>query len=136
MPKSLSLCGFFEDGKYPKLILAVGAIFLLFLQLAIFIAVYNQSGLKSRVFILDSNGRKIYESSSPTLSAYEKMMFENNFGPLRNYTTEIESELVPFNYRAWILLARRNSYWSHPDALFHGAGLAHSSQRKPRRGNL
>ncbi len=33
------------------------------------------------------------------------MVFENNFGPLRDYTTQIESEVSPFNYRAWILLA-------------------------------
>ncbi len=105
MAKSLSLFELFEDGKYPKLILAVGAILLLFLQLGIFAAVYSQSGLKSRVYVLDSNGRKIYESSSPALSAYEKMVFENNFGSLRDYTTQIESELAPFNYRAWILLA-------------------------------
>ncbi len=105
MAKSLSLSELFEDGKYPKLILAVGAILLLLLQLGIFVAVYNQSGLKSRVYILDSDGRKIYESSGPALSAYEKMVFENNFGSLRDYTTQVESDLAPFNYRAWILLA-------------------------------
>jgi uncharacterized integral membrane protein len=105
MPKSLSLSPFFEDAKYPKLVLAIGAILLLLLQLGIFVAVYNQSGLKSRVWILDSSGRKIYESSGPALSAYEKMTFENNFGSLRDYTTQLESQTVPFNYRAWILLA-------------------------------
>ena len=105
MAQSLSLSEFFEDGKYPKLVLAIGAILLLLLQLGIFVAVYSQSGLKSRVSILDSGGRKIYESPGTTLSAYEKMMFENNFGSLRDYTTQIESEQVPFNYRAWILLA-------------------------------
>ncbi len=56
MAKSLSLSGLFEDSKYPRLILAVGAILLLLLQLGIFVAVYNQSGLKSRVCMLDSNG--------------------------------------------------------------------------------
>ncbi len=105
MAKNLSLSGFFEDGKYPKLVLSIGAIFLLVLQLGIFVAVYSQSGLKSRVSILDSGGRKIYESPGPTLTSYEKMMFENNFGSLRDYTTQIDSHLVPFNYRAWILLA-------------------------------
>ena len=105
MAQSLSLSEFFEDGKYPKLVLAVGAILLLLLQLGIFVAVYNQSGLKSRVCIVDSSGRKIYESPGAALSSYEKMVFENNFGPLRDYTTQIESEMVPFNFRAWILLA-------------------------------
>ncbi len=105
MAQSLSLSQFFEDGKYPKLVLALGAILLLLLQLGIFVAVYNQSGLKSRVLVLDSGGRKIYESSGTTMGAYEKMLFENNFGSLRDYHTQIESEQVPFNYRAWILLA-------------------------------
>lgn len=101
----MSLSGFFEDGKYPKMVLSIGAILVLLLQLVIFLAIYSQSGLKSRVFILDSSGRKVYESQGPSLSAYEKMMFENNFGSLRDYTTQIDSQLVPFDYRAWILLA-------------------------------
>ena len=105
MAQSLSLSGFFEDAKYPKLVLAVGAILLLLLELGIFAALYNQAGLKSRVSIVDSIGRKVYESPGGALSAYEKMVFENNFGPLRDYTTQIESETVPFNFRAWILLA-------------------------------
>jgi hypothetical protein len=105
MAKSLSLAQFFEDAKYPKLVLAIGAVSLLVLQLVIFIAVCNQSGLKGRVCVMDSAGRKIYESSGPALSSYEKMVFENNFGPLRDYTTKLESEVVPFNYRAWILMA-------------------------------
>ncbi len=105
MAKSLSLRELFEDGKYPKLILGAGAILILLLELVIFVAVYNQAGLKSRASVLDSNGRKIYESSGPTLSPYEKMEFENNFGPLREYSTQVESQMAPFNYRAWILLA-------------------------------
>jgi len=105
MPRSLSLSELFEDGKYPKLVLAIGAISLLLLELGILVAVYSQSGLKSRVSVLDSSGTKIYESSGPALSAYEKMTFENNFGSLRYYTTQIDSQTVPFNYRAWILLA-------------------------------
>jgi len=105
MAKSLSLSGFFEDSKYPRRILAIGAIVLLLLQLGIFIAFCNQSGLKSRVCVFDSAGRKIYESTGPTLSSYEKMVFESNFGPLGNYITQLQSEMAPFNYRAWILLA-------------------------------
>jgi hypothetical protein len=105
MPKSLSLSGLFEDAKYPKRVLAVGAILLLVLQVVIFAAVYNQAGLKARVCVLDPDGRKIFESTGPALSSYEKMIFENNFGPVRNYTTQLESDMVPFNFRAWILLS-------------------------------
>ena len=131
MAQSLSLSGFFEDGKYPKLVLAVGAILLILLELGIFVAVNNQSGLKSRVSMVDSNGRKVYESPGGSLSAYEKMVFENNFGPLRDYTTQIESEVVAVQLPSMDSAVRRNASRPHPDALFHGAGLAHPSQRKP-----
>ena len=56
MAGSLSLSEFFEGAKYPKLVLTVGTILLLALQLAISIAVRNQSGLKAPVYVLDSAG--------------------------------------------------------------------------------
>ncbi len=105
MAKNSSLSEFFEDGKYTRRILAVGAIFLLALELGILIAVYNQSGLKTRVCITDSKGRLLYESPGPTITSYEKMVFENNFGPLKNYTVQLQSKYQPFHFRAWLLLA-------------------------------
>ncbi len=102
---NLRLSEYFEDGKYPRKVLAVGVIVLLLLELGIFIGVYNQSGLRSRVTIVDSNGKKLYESPGSALTAYEKMVFENNYGPIRNYNTQVDSELTPFNYRAWILIS-------------------------------
>lgn len=78
---------------------------LLTLEIGILIAIYNQSGLKTRVCITDTGGRLLYESPGPTITSYEKMVFENNFGPLKNYTTQLKSNYVPFNYRGWILLA-------------------------------
>ena len=105
MAKNSSLSEFFEDGKYTRWILAVGAVLLLVLELGTLIAVYNQSGLKTRVCITDSSGRLLYESPGPTITSYEKMVFENNFGPLQNYTTQLKSKYEPFNYRSWILLA-------------------------------
>jgi hypothetical protein len=105
MAKNSSLSEFFEDGKYTRWILAVGAVLLLVLELGTLVAVYNQSGLKTRVCITDSSGRLLYESPGPTITSYEKMVFENNFGPLKNYTTQLKSKYEPFNYRSWILLA-------------------------------
>ncbi|MDR3557209.1 MAG: hypothetical protein P4L55_20840 [Syntrophobacteraceae bacterium] len=105
MARNSSLSEFFEDGKYTRRILAAGAALLLVLELGILLAVYNQSGLKTRVCITDSNARLIYESPGPTITSYEKMVFENNFGPLKNFTTQLKSQYEPFNYRAWILLA-------------------------------
>ncbi len=105
MARSSSLSEFFEDPRYTRRILAAGAALLLVLELGVLVAVYNQSGLKTRVCITDSSGRLVYESPGPTITSYEKMVFENNFGPLKNFTTQLKSQYEPFNYRAWILLA-------------------------------
>lgn len=105
MSNNPHLSGLFEGGKYPKIVLLVSAILLLVLELTIYITLSGQSGLRSRTVVSDADGAKIYESSGSTLSAYEKMTFENNFGPLRNYNTHVESEVVPFPLRTWILLA-------------------------------
>ncbi|MCE5335801.1 MAG: hypothetical protein LLG06_14560 [Desulfobacteraceae bacterium] len=105
MAQSLCLSELFEGSKYPRMILTVSAVLLLLLEAGIFFAAASQSGLKSRLVIADSNGTKLYESSGTALSSYEKMVFESNFGPIRNYATRVETELVPFPYRTWILLA-------------------------------
>lgn len=94
-----------EGRNYPRTVLTVSAIVLLLLELGIFFAASSQSGLKSRLVIADSNGTKLYESSGTALSSYEKMVFESNFGPVRNYSTRVETETLPFPYRTWILLA-------------------------------
>lgn len=99
------LSGLFEGGKHPKIVLLVSTILLLVLELTIYATLAGQSGLKSRIAVTDANGTKIYESSGSALSAYEKMTFESNFGPLRNYSTHVETEEVPFPFRTWILLA-------------------------------
>ncbi|MFZ2445082.1 MAG: hypothetical protein WAW37_01870 [Syntrophobacteraceae bacterium] len=105
MAHNLRLFELFEGRKSPKIVLAVSVILLLVLELAIYIAVSSQSGLKSRVVVADTNGTKVYESAGTALTSYEKMTFENNFGPLRNYSTHVETELVPFPMRTWVLLA-------------------------------
>jgi hypothetical protein len=105
MAHNLHLNGIFEDTKYPKLVLAVSVILLLVLELSIYLAVSSQSGMRSRVVIADVNGSKVYESTGTALTAYEKMVFESNFGPLRNFNMHVESETVPFQYRTWILLS-------------------------------
>lgn len=105
MAHNLRLSELFDGGKSLKTVLAASVILVLVLELAIYVAVLNQSGLKSRVVVSDQSGTKLYESSGTALTAYEKMVFENNFGPIRNYRTHIESELVPFPLKTWILLA-------------------------------
>lgn len=105
MSQNVHLSGLFESRKYPRVALTTGVILLLLLELAIYVTIASQSGLKARVVVSDSNGTKIYESAGTTLTSYEKMVFESNFGPLRNFSTRVESEMVPFAYRTWILLA-------------------------------
>ncbi|MHC1729830.1 MAG: hypothetical protein AB9866_28150 [Syntrophobacteraceae bacterium] len=105
MSHSLRLSDFFEGKKYPGIALTASVIIILLLELAIYAAIAGQSGLKTRVVVSDSNGTKIYESSGTALTSYEKMVFESNFGPLRNFNTRVDSEMVPFAYRTWILLA-------------------------------
>jgi hypothetical protein len=102
---NIKLLELFEARKSAKIVLAVSVILLLVLEIAVYVAVSSQSGLKSRIVIEDPGGTKVYESSGAALSAYEKMMFENNFGPLRNYSTHVETEMVPFPLRTWVLLA-------------------------------
>jgi hypothetical protein len=102
---NIRLLELFEGRKSAKTVLAVSVILLLVLEIAVYLAVSTQSGLQSRVVVEDSGGTKIYESSGAALTAYEKMMFENNFGPLRSYQTHVETEMVPFALRTWVLLA-------------------------------
>jgi len=105
MAQYLNLAELFEGKKPLKSVLTVSAILLLILELAIYVAVLNQSGLKSRIVVNDANGVKIHESTGTALTAYEKMVFESNFGPLRDYNTHLETELVPFPLRTWVLLS-------------------------------
>lgn len=105
MAHNLPLSEIFEGTKYPKLVLAVAVLMLLVLELTIYIAASGQSGPRSRVVISDVNGTKVYETSGTALTAYEKMVFESNFGSLANYKMHLESEIVPFPYRSWVLLA-------------------------------
>jgi hypothetical protein len=105
MAHNLQLSEIFEGTKYPKLVLAISVLLLLVLELTVYIAASSQSGLRSRIVIADVNGTKVYESTGTALTAYEKMVFESNFGSLRNYSTHVESETVPFPYRSWILLS-------------------------------
>ena len=45
------------------------------------LAAAGQSGEKSRVLLFDAQGKKVYETPGNTLTSYEKMVFENTFGP-------------------------------------------------------
>ncbi len=105
MAKSGTLADVLSGQRYQKTVLIICIITLLFIEIAVFIAALNSSGKKSRVIVYDRNGYKVFETDGTTLSTYEKVVFENNFGPLSNYHIKIESEKIPFPFRAWFAAA-------------------------------
>ena len=96
------LLGIFEGQRHQKLVLTISVFVFLLLELLIYLAAASQSGQKSRVIISDSNGAKVYETPGAVLTSYEKLVFENNFGPLSNYQLRVETESLPFPFRAWL----------------------------------
>ena len=96
------LLGIFEGKRHQKLVLTVSVVVFLFLELLIYLAAASQSGQKSRVVITDGSGAKVYETPGAVLTSYEKLVFENNFGPLANYQVRVDTESLPFPFRAWL----------------------------------
>lgn len=105
MSQKLRLLDLFEGKRVHKVILLVTILTFLVLELLIYLASASQAGEKSRVTVVDAEGRKVYETSGSTLTSYEKHMFESNHGPLRNYQIQVSSETHPFPFRAWMTAA-------------------------------
>ncbi len=105
MSQKLRLLDLFEGKRVHKVILLVTIITFLVLELLIYLASASQAGEKSRVTVVDAEGRKVYETSGSTLTSYEKHVFESNHGPLRNYQIQVTSETHPFPFRAWMTAA-------------------------------
>jgi len=99
------LLGIFEGKRHQKLVLTVSVLIFLFLELLIYLAAASQSGQKSRIVISDGSGARVYETPGSVLTSYEKLVFENNFGPLANYQIRVDSENLPFPFRAWLSAA-------------------------------
>jgi hypothetical protein len=96
------LLGILDGKRHEKLVLTISVLVFLFLELLIYLAAASQSGQKSRVIISDGNGARVYETPGAVLTSYEKLVFENNFGPLANYQVRVETESLPFPFRAWL----------------------------------
>ncbi len=105
MAKSGTLADVLSGQRYQKTVLIICIVVFLFIEIAVFIAALNNSGKKSRVIVYDKNGYKVFETEGTTLSTYEKVVFENNFGPLSKYHIKIETEKIPFPFRAWLAAA-------------------------------
>ncbi len=105
MANSGTLADVLSGQRYQKTVLIICIVVLFFIEIAVFVAALNSSGKKSRVIVYDKNGYKVFETDGTTLSTYEKVVFENNFGPLSNYHIKIETEKIPFPFRAWLAAA-------------------------------
>lgn len=105
MSHRLRLLDIFEGHRHQKLALTISVLIFLILELIVYMAFAGQAGQKSRVVITDVNGNKVYETAGNTLTSYEKLVFENNHGPLVNYQMRLETEQIPFPFRAWVSTA-------------------------------
>lgn len=105
MSEKVRLLDVFEGKRHQKTVLVVSVAAFLTLELLIYLASAGQAGQRSRIVITDVNGAKIYETQGTALTSYEKLYFENTFGPLANHRIHLETESVPFPFRAWVSAA-------------------------------
>lgn len=105
MSHKVRLLDVFEGKRYLKTVLAVSIFAFLVLELLIYLAAASQAGQRSRIIITDTNGEKVYETQGNSLTSYEKLYFENTFGPVANYRIHLETEAQPFPFRAWVSCA-------------------------------
>lgn len=102
MSQKLRLLELFEGKHHQKNVLAASVMVLIILELVIFLVCAANVGDKSRVIVTDNAGNKVYESQGTALSSYERMVFEKDHGPLRDFTVQLQTVNVPFPFRAWI----------------------------------
>jgi hypothetical protein len=105
MSHKVGLLDVFEGKQYQKVILLVSVLAFLLLELLIFMAAAGQAGTRSRLVVLDTSGNKIFETSGTTATKYQQFEFENNYGPWANYQKRLESDSLPFPFRAWLSAA-------------------------------
>ncbi len=105
MSKKLHLKDIFEGNRLQRIVLVVSVLLFLVIELLIYMVAAGQAGHKSRVLIRDEQGSKIYETTGNSLTSYERLVFEKNFGPLENHQLQIVTETHPFPFRAWFTAA-------------------------------
>jgi hypothetical protein len=102
MKDNRSLSGIIREHKTVFIILLVG---LLLIELEIFALAVIKSGRKSWLQVLDEQGNVIHETSGSHLSEFNKYYFEKTFGPFENYQVRLQTERIPFPFRAWFVAA-------------------------------
>lgn len=105
MSSNRRLLDVFEGKNSLKIVLGVSVFIFLVLELLIFMAAASSSGEKSRVTVVNKQGQVVYETSGSVLTAYEKLSFEKNHGPLENYDIQLKRSSIPFPFREWLSAA-------------------------------
>jgi hypothetical protein len=105
MTQKLRFSDIFEDKESHKTILKIGIMLLLSMEMIIYLVANSHSGSEPWVNIYDSKGQRIYEAEGNVLTPYEKLVFQETYGPLNNYQVRIETRSTPFPFRAWLAVA-------------------------------
>lgn len=105
MSQKLKLSDIFDDRESHKTILKIGIVMFLLMELIIYLVANAHSGTRDWVEIFNSQGNKIYETRGNVLTTYEKLIFQNTYGPLSNYQVRVESRNNPFPFRPWLAAA-------------------------------
>nr|WP_320015011.1 hypothetical protein [uncultured Desulfobacter sp.] len=100
--KSSRITNLLQENKGLFTIIIVG---LFLLEIEIFALAAMTAGKQSILQVLDNQGNVIHESSGDNLSDFNKQNFERVFGPLENYTVQLNTQEVPFPFRAWFVAA-------------------------------
>ena len=105
MAQKLRLSDIFEDKKSHKTILQIGIAMFLSMELIIYLVANAQSGTQQWVEVFNSKGEMVYETQGNVLTTYEKLVFQNTYGPLRNFNVRVKTRTTPFPFRAWLAIA-------------------------------
>lgn len=102
MSDSRPITALIQEHKSLFIIIMVG---LFLLELEIFALAAMKSGRKSWLQVIDQHGNLIHETDGRQLSEFNKYYFEKTFGPIENYQVRLQSQDVPFPFRAWFVAA-------------------------------
>ena len=102
MTQSTSMTTFLRENKTLMIVIAVG---LFLLELEIFAIAAMKSGRESTLEIRDSRGNLIHVADGDQLSSFDKYYFEETFGPMDQYQTNLVTKERPFPFRAWFVAA-------------------------------
>jgi len=105
MNQKLKLSDIFDDRQSHKAILKIGIVMLLSIELIIYLVANSHAGTQSWLDIYNSKGNKVYETKGNVMTTYEKLVFRNTYGPLRNYRVRAVTRTTPFPFRAWLAVA-------------------------------